>query len=293
MDNISGDVSQIKDTVESLDQGVVMKWLTSLVPNLLSFALCVVLAIVVYGIGVKIIKVFRRMIKRAMTAKNTDIGVMQFVDQVIRITGYMILIVIILNLFGIQTSSVAAAIASLGLTAGLALQGSLSNFAGGVLILILKPFVVGDYILEHTHNNEGTVSEITIFYTKLNTVDHRVVVIPNGTLANSSLTNMTKNEQRFLDLVIPISYHDDIQTAKNVIKQVAETEESRIPDKEIKIFVKELGESSVDIGLRFWIPTEQYWDIRWRTLERLKYALDNAGITIPFQSLEVNVHEEA
>ena len=292
MENITEDVAQIKDKVESLDQGVVMKWLTSLVPTILSFALCVVLAIVVYIIGIKILKLIRRMINKGLSAKNTDLGVMQFIDQVIRITGYVVLIVIILNLFGIQTSSVAAAIASLGLTAGLALQGSLSNFAGGVLILMLKPFVVGDYIIEHTHGNEGKVAEITIFYTKLNTVDNRVVVIPNGTLANSSLTNETKNEARFLDLVFSISYQDDIKKAKEVLEQVLSTEEARVADREYKVFVKELGESSVNLGMRFWIPTEQYWPVRWRTLERVKISFDEAGITIPFQTLEVNVHKK-
>ena len=291
MEDITEEVTQVKETVHSLNSGVIKSWLASLIPDALSVALCVVLALVVYAVGVKVIKLVRRMNERFMTRREVDVGVRQFVDQIIKVIGYLILIVVILQLFGIQTSSVAAVVASLGLTAGLALQGSLSNFAGGVLILVLRPFSVGDYIVEHTHGNEGTVSEITIFYTKLKTIDNRVVVIPNGTLANSSMTNVTGEPYRNLDLVAPISYGDDIRLAKEVLKRVIEEEPARIKDREVLVFVKELGESSIDLGLRFWIPTERYWEVCWRTIEKIKYAFDEAGITIPFHSLQVYLPE--
>ena len=135
---------------------------------------------------------------------------------------WILVIVLILGLFGFTASSLAAAVASLGVTAGLALQGSLSNFAGGVLILLLHPFAVGDYIIEDTNKNEGTVTEISIFYTKLHTIDNKIIVIPNGALANNSITNATKSDRRQMDLVIPIGYDADIKKAKEILEQNAE-----------------------------------------------------------------------
>ncbi len=287
MEDMTDNVTQLKDTVESMNTGMIKTWLSSLIPGMLSFALCVILSFIVCIIGTRLLKLLRRMIQKTLDVRNTDLGVKQFIDQVVKIIGYVVLVIIILGLFGIETSSVAAAIASIGLTAGLALQGSLSNFAGGVLILILKPFVVGDYIVEHTHGNEGTVSEITIFYTKLTTIDNRTVVIPNGTLANSSLTNNTNNPTRILDLTVSISYEDDINRAKETLKNLAMTEEKRVPDTEILVFVRELSDSSIDLGLRYHVRTEHYWDIYWKTLERIHAAFLEQQITIPFQSINV------
>ena len=196
---------------------------------------------------------------------------------------------IALHLFGVTTTSVAAAVASLGVTAGLALQGSLSNFAGGVLILLLHPFGVGDYIIEDTHGNEGTVAEISVFYTKLRTVDNKIIVVPNGTLANSSLTNATRSDRRQMDLKIPIAYDADIRKVKQILYDLAQEEEHRLPEEEIKVFVSELNDSSVDIGLRFWVPTDDYWNVRWKMLEDIKLTFDEEGITIPFQQVDVNI----
>jgi small conductance mechanosensitive channel len=176
-------------------------------------------------------------------------------------------------------------------TAGLAFQGSLSNFAGGVLILILHPFRIGDYIVEDTHKNEGTVIEISIFYTKLKTLDNKIVVIPNGILANSSLTNITDQDKRMINLIASIGYNDDIDAAKAVIQKIIDEEPEVIRTEDIKIFVQELGVSSVDIGFRFYVPMDQYWSVRWRTLERVKKEFDAAGITIPFQQLDVHINQ--
>ena len=152
---------------------------------------------------------------------------------------------------------------------GLALQGSLSNFAGGVLILLLKPFVVGDYIIVANDGTEGTVKVIQIFYTKLTTVDNKTIVIPNGTLSNSSLTNVTARPERQLDLKVGI-----------------------IQDEDIKVFVDSLADSSVILGLRAWVKTEEYWSTRWRLLEEIKLIFDEEGIEIPFNQLTVHMAEK-
>ncbi|MQN01567.1 MAG: mechanosensitive ion channel family protein [Lachnospiraceae bacterium] len=273
--------------------GVFQQWLSKFMSNGLDFFWSVVIALLVWFIGSKIIKFIRKLIRAALNRREVDKGVVQFTDSVVKYGLYIVLIIVILNVFGIQTSSVAAAVASLGLTAGLALQGSLSNLAGGVLILLLKPFKVGDYIIEDTHKNEGTVAEISIFYTRLRTVDNKIVVVPNGTLANSSLTNVTTSDRRQIDLTFGISYDDDLKKAKEILQHIAETTDERVKDTDIQIFVRELGASSVNLGFRIWVPMDDYWNVRWKLNERVKLTFDKEGITIPYDQLDVTVKKEA
>lgn len=272
-----------------LNSGIFGTWLSKFLSNGLDFFWSVVIALVVWFVGAKVIRFIRKLVRKAMERRDVDKGVTQFTDSMVKYGLYIVLIIVILNVFGIQTSSVAAAVASLGLTAGLALQGSLSNFAGGVLILILKPFKVGDYIIEDTHKNEGTVSEISIFYTRLRTLDNKVVVIPNGTLANASLTNVTTSDKRQIDLTFGIGYDDDLKKAKAILQQIAETTEERVKDTDIQIFVRDLAESSVNLGFRIWVPMDDYWKVRWELNERVKLTFDEEGITIPYNQLDVTV----
>ena len=274
-----------------LNSGIFGTWLSKFLSNGLDFFWSVVIALVVWFVGAKVIRFIRKLVRKAMERRDVDKGVTQFTDSMVKYGLYIVLIIVILNVFGIQTSSVAAAVASLGLTAGLALQGSLSNFAGGVLILILKPFKVGDYIIEDTHKNEGTVSEISIFYTRLKTLDNKVVVIPNGTLANASLTNVTTSDKRQIDLTFGIGYDDDLKKAKAILLHIAETTEERVKDTDIQIFVRDLAESSVNLGFRIWVPMDDYWKVRWELNERVKLTFDEEGITIPYNQLDVTVNK--
>ena len=200
--------------------GVLKNYIESILPNMLDFCFNVVLAVIVYLIGSRIIKAILKMNKRWADRKEIDEGVKQFIHAFIKGALYVLLIFIILTLFGVTTASVVAVLGSAGLTLGLALQGSLSNFAGGVMILLMKPFKVGDYVIEDTNKNEGTVEEISLFYTRLKTIDNKSIVIPNGTLANNSMTNVTAAEKRRLDLTVGISYQADIRQAKEVLNQV-------------------------------------------------------------------------
>ena len=186
--------------------GLLKNYIASILPNMLDFCFNVVLAVIVYLIGSRIIKAILKMNKRWADRKEIDEGVKQFIHAFIKGALYVLLIFIILTLFGVTTASVVAVLGSAGLTLGLALQGSLSNFAGGVMILLMKPFKVGDYVIEDTNKNEGTVEEISLFYTRLKTIDNKSIVIPNGTLANNSMTNVTAAEKRRLDLTVGISY---------------------------------------------------------------------------------------
>lgn len=271
--------------------GIIRTWLEGLVPDLLNFALQVVIALVVYVIGGKIIKLILKMLSRGMERRGTDEGVKQFLLPLVKYSLYVILIFIIMGLFGIATTSAVAVLGSAGVAVGLALQGSLSNFAGGVLILLLKPFRVGDYIVEHSGGKEGTVTEISIFYTKLLSADNKMILVPNGTLANCTVTNVSGMEKRRVDVEVGIAYEADIRTAKEVLKKVAAEDEARLKEEEPIVFVDSLGDSSVNMGVRIWVAAENYWSTKWRLTENVKYALDEAGISIPYPQLDVQIKQ--
>lgn len=267
------------------------KYISDKVPELIDFAIGVVLALLVFWIGAKVIKWIRKLIRISMEKASVDKGVRQFVDSLVKFVLYAILIFSIGSKFGLDTTSVAAALASCGVAIGLALQGSLSNFAGGVLILVLKPFVVGDYIVEDNKGREGTVKEIQLFYTKLLTVDNKTVIIPNGSLANTSLTNVTAQDKRRLDLSVGISYDADLKKAKELIEGLFRADEDILKEEGINVFVDNLGDSSVVIGARGWVKKEAYWTTKWRLTENIKLTLDENGIEIPFNQVVVHVKE--
>ncbi len=157
--------------------------------------------------------------------------------------------------------------------------------------MLLKPFAVGDYIIEDSHGNEGTVAELSIFYTRLLTPDHKTIVIPNGSLANSSLTNVTHCEKRRIDLEVGIAYEADLRQAKDILRKLGEAETCRLPKEELQVFVSELGASEVKLGLRIWVSTEDYWDAKWRLTENVKLAFDDEGIEIPYTKIDVQMRQ--
>lgn len=261
-------------------------------PGLIGFGIKVLLALVFFFIGRVVIRWIQKLVRHSLERTSADKGVIQFVDSLLKASLYVLLIFTIATKLGVESSSVAALLASGGVAIGLALQGSLSNFAGGVLILLLKPFVVGDYIIENTGKNEGTVKEIQIFYTKLSTVDNKTIVIPNGTLANSSLTNVTARPERQLDMKVGIAYHADLKKAKALIEDLLLNDDSIMQDEDIKVFVDSLGDSAVMLGLRAWVKTDEYWPTRWRLLEEIKLTFDRENIEIPYNQLMVHMYGE-
>lgn len=268
------------------------EYLVDYIPMALDFLLNLIIAIIVLLVGAKVIKLVRKLVRKTLAKTNLDEGLCQFLDHVLNLFLYFVLIMIILAKFGITASSVIAIVGSVGLSIGLALQGALSNFAGGVLILFLKPFKVGDYILEDTHGNEGTVAEIQLFYTKLVTVDNKTVVLPNGALANCSLTNYTHQDKRMIEIITGVSYEADLKLAKKVIADVIMKDPARLKTEEAKVFVSELAESAVNIGIRVWVKTEAYWDAKWRMTEQIKLALDAHQIDIPYPQVNVTINSD-
>ena len=273
------------------DVNVFIQYLQDHIPNLISFAIEIVLALIFFFLGRIAIKWIRKLTRKMLERSNVDKGVETFVDSLLKFMLYGILLFTIATKFGFDTASVAALIAAAGVAVGLAVQGSLSNFAGGILILLLKPFVVGDYIIEDNHGDEGTVKEIQLFYTKLLTVDNRTVVIPNGMLTNNSLTNVTHMAERKLELKVSISYESDLLKAKAVLADLIQKESRIMQDKEHRIFVDELGDDGVILGMRCWVSTEDYWNVRWDMLEGIKLTFDRESIVIPYRQMNVRIQE--
>lgn len=289
---MENEISKIEEIAgEEIDPGLIQMYLQQLPDKALRFGIRVLLAFIFFVIGVQIIKLIRMIVRRSLKRANADTGVTQFLDSFIKTALYILLLFMIASGFGLDATSVVALLGSAGVAIGLAVQGSLSNFAGGVLILLLKPFKVDDYIMIGDGTGQGTVKEIQLFYTKLATADNHVLIIPNGTLSNSNIVNVSMLEDRRLDIAVGIAYDADIRTAKEVLLKVMQQEEAVIKEKECIVFVSELGDSSVNLNMRCWCRNEAYWEAKWRITENVKYALDEAGISIPFPQMDVHLEQ--
>lgn len=275
--------------MKDINIGLLKNYINELPDKMLQFGMKVLFAFLVFVIGVKLIGIIRKIVKKSLKKGNADIGVIQFLDSFVKTALYIVLLLLIAGNFGLEATSVLAILGSAGVAIGLALQGSLSNFAGGVLILLLKPFRVGDYIIEDTNKNEGTVTEIQLFYTKLRTGDDRVVILPNGTLANTSLVNVTETNVRRMDVRVGIAYESNIKQAKEIVAGLLDTDAAVLQEKEKLVFVDDLADSAVMIGVRCWFKNEEYWEGRWRILESIKEEFDKAGVAIPYPQMDVHI----
>ena len=279
---------ELEAITEEIDRA--QAYMDQYLPGVVSFGLKVLIALLVFFISSRLIKLVRRLVRRSMERAGADTGLVQFIDSLLKAFLYFVLVMLIASGFGVDTASVIALAGSAGLAAGLALQGSLSNFAGGVLILMVKPFKVGDYIIQG--DLEGTVSQIEMIYTSLLTPDNRKVVIPNGALADSSLINVTAQEKRRLDIDVGISYAADLRRAKEVCMKLFEQDARILQDEERLAVVSELADSAVMLKVRFWVRPEDYWMAKWEMTEAVKLAFDENGIEIPFNQLDVHVRQE-
>lgn len=278
------DIEQITENLNAFE-----KFLDSLPEKALGLGVRVLFAAILFFVGSKLIKLIRKITKRSLQRASVEVGVVQFLDGLIKASLYGILVLMIAGNFGFDATSVVALVGSAGVTVGLALQGCLSNLAGGVLILLLKPFRVGDFITESGQGTEGTVKEIGIIYTKLTTTDGKVVVLPNGSLANSSITNATDTPIRRMDIVVGISYDANIKTAKEVLWKVMHDDTDVLHSEPEIVYVNALADSAVELGMRCFCENPKYWELRWRLLENVKNALDAVMIEIPYQQMSVHM----
>ena len=235
-----------------------------------------VIALLILIIGLKLSNYVVKLCKRVFERSKMDLMIQTFLLSCMRIGLKILVVFIAVQQVGVQASSIIAVIGSAGLAVGLSLQGSLSNIAGGVILLVVKPFQVGDYILEESSGKEGTVQSIGIMYTKLSSMDNKAILIPNGNLSNASITNVTNQDKRRVDLLVGIEYSEDIKKVKEILSEVIESEPVLLKEDPVKVYVSDFRESCIDIGIRYWVRTEDYWESRWRVLEKIKYAFDEA-----------------
>ena len=275
-----------QETVENVN--LFIRFIEDHIPDMIGFGFKILFAVLLFIVGKYIIRAVRRLTAKAFARSNADTGVSQFTDSIIKYGLYTVLVILVVTSFGVNLSSITAVLAAAGVAVSLALQDVISNFAGGVLILTLKPFVVGDYIIEDNNKNEGTVKEIQLFHTKLTTVDNKTIVIPNGMLTNNSLTNVTAKDERQLDLRIDISYESDLRKAKRILEDMLRDTPGILKDMEMSVFVDSLGTSSVVLGMRAWTRMDEYWNIRWKLLEDIKLTFDQEGISIPYNQITVH-----
>ena len=284
---------ELKETTEQATEkaNAIVNYIQEHIPDIIAFSIKVVLCILVFLIGRLVIRLIGKLLARTLERAQVDVGVKQFACSFTKYGLYALLIFGIASSLGVDTVSVAALFASAGLGIGLALQGSLSNFAGGLLILLLKPFKVGDYIIEDSNHNEGTVKEIQLFYTKLHSVDNRTIVLPNGMLTNNSIINTSATNERQLDLRIHVGYQENIKDVKALLQEIVEAEPLIHKERPVNIFVDDLGDSSVVFGIRAWTDNSDYLPAKWRVLEEVKQRFDEKGITLAYPQLDVHISE--
>ena len=287
------DMETVNETVEKVDQGLeeiglggvsdnikeilnLKEYMAGQIPAIVGFGLKVVLAIIVFFVGRKLIRWAVKLMKRSMERARLDEGVVQFACSAGKAVLYTMLIFNIAVSLGVTESSVAALLGTAGVAIGLALQGGLANLAGGVLLLVFKPFVVGDYIIQNQQNGcEGTVARIEMCYTTLLSIDNKKIVVPNGTLSNSTIINVTAKETRKLEIKVGISYESNIQKAKEILEKILlEDPDTQGDRSEMVVFVDQLADSAVIMGLRVWVPTDSYWSVKWRLNQKIKEEFD-------------------
>lgn len=250
----------------------------------------IVLALITLLIGLWLIKFFTRAFDRVMTKRNFDPSLKPFLKTLFNTTLKILLAISVIDMVGIEVTSFVAIIGAVGLAIGLALQGTLQNFAGGVVILLLRPFKVGDVVDMKGYN--GTVKEIQIFYTIVNTFDNKVVYIPNGTLANSDMTNLSQEQKRRNEWTFGIAYGDDLDKAKALLKKFIDEDERILKDPEPFIALSSLGDSSVNLVVRAWSNASDLWPVHFDMNEKVYKTFSQEGLNIPFPQMDVHLHSD-
>lgn len=275
---------------------VIDKWVKNLLGDksgelfefIVGLTIRILLTACIVLVCVQLIRILKKLIKKGLVKLKVEESVGSFIASLISVGLYVILGFMVATSFGVDAASVVAILGSAGVTLGLALQGSLSNFAGGMLLHIFRPFKVGDYIIEDNYKNQGVVKEIGLFYTKLEAAGDKIVILPNGPLANTSLTNATPSSTRLLIVKFQIAYHCDILLAKDIIRKEMMNEKHTLNDKMFEVMVNELLADGVEIEGRCYVHTQDYRYAKGAILESVKLKFDEAGIEIPFPQLTLH-----
>jgi len=268
----------------------IVNWFTNNQAQLIEYGIKLVVAILIVVVGKWVAKIISNLVASYMKKQDVDATVISFTSSIIK--GVLVAIVFIaaFSHLGFNTSSLVAIIGAAGLAVGLALQGSLSNFASGVLLILFKPFKAGDFI--EVSGTSGVVEEILIFATKLRTGDNKTVIIPNGSITGGTIINYSTKPTRRIDLIIGVSYDANLAQAKQVLIDTVAKNELVLTDQAVTIGVSELADSSVNFVVRPWVKSSDYWPVYFDLMENIKVALDEAGIEIPYPQLSVHVNQE-
>ena len=250
-----------------------------------------ILALIVLVLGLWIINRFVRVLGKAMERSSTDPTLTNFFSNLVSIGMKALLLISVASMIGIETTSFIAILGAAGLAVGLALQGTLANFAGGVLILLFRPFKVGDFI--EAQGVAGTVAAIQIFSTIFKTPDNKVIVVPNGAISNGIITNFSKEATRRVDFVFGIGYGDDMTLAKEIIKRLISEDERALTEPAPQVVVSELADSSVNITARVWVNAADYWNLKFDLTEKVKSTFDKEGVSIPYPQRDVHLYQES
>ena len=253
-----------------------------------SFGISLFIALSILIIGRQVVKILIKVISTALERSNTEDTVRIFVTNLLNTLLMIVVFIAAINQLGIQTTSIIAVLGAAGLAIGLALQGSLSNFAAGILIVIYRPYKVGDYI--QADNHLGTVDDIQIFSTVLKTPDNKLVIVPNGSIMNGSIVNFSNQDKRRVDIIASCSYEDDIDKVKSVLADILSKDDRILNEPKPRIAVSELADSSVNFIVRPWVKNSDYIDVYYSLLEEIKKRFDREGITIPYPQTDVHIH---
>lgn len=282
----TADLPEVPDIQESLT--AIQKFIKTASPVVLNALWHIALALVIFFVGRWLIEKFLSRVALLDNKTKIDPGVAKFVRSLVRVALWALLIYFIADFLGVPTASFVALLGSIGVTVGLALQGSLSNFAGGLILMFLHPFKTGDYI-KTASDIEGTVVEIGLFFTTLRMADNKIITIPNGNLSAGNIINYNVLPVRRLSTTVGIAYEADTAQAIELLTALIKSRKPLVNPEKALVYVKELGDSSVVLGLHYWVKTDDYWDEAWSINQAIKDVLDQNGIAIPFNQLDVHV----
>ena len=275
---------------EASDQvGIIGSYIQKLTDWCMSKLGSVVVAVIFMVVCFKLVKLLLRILRKSFERSKLDQSVAGFFISAVKIILNVLIVLTAASIVGFQITSFITILGTAGVTLGLALQGSLSNLAGGLLILILKPFRVGDYIVENNTHCEGTVVSIDIFYTRLITVDNKSVVIPNGNISNTSLVNVTEHDMRRVEIPFSVAYDSDMEKVKRVTLETIKDVDGFLKDEQVIFYIDEFADSGINIYVKFYATIEKFFDAKWDAMWKLKKAFDENGIEIPFNQMDVHM----
>ena len=283
--------SVVGDAVkEATDQvSIVGQYIQKLTDWCMSKLGSIVVAVIFMVVCFKLVKLLLRILRKSFERSKLDPSVAGFFISAVKIVLNVLIVLTAASIVGFQITSFITILGTAGVTLGLALQGSLSNLAGGLLILILKPFRVGDYIVENNTHCEGTVVSIDIFYTRLITFDNKSVVIPNGNISNTSLVNVTEHDMRRVDIPFSVAYDSDMEKVKRVTIETIKEVDGYLPDEQILFYIDEFADSGINMYVKFYATIEKFFDAKWDAMWKLKKAFDENDIEIPFNQMDVHM----